>query len=237
MHRWINLSFVLLLSLGFTIAALEKSFAVPPDEDDDDSVVPVKVKVLEESLCPGCKEFIQDQLTPVYHTLGATVMTLQIIPFGNARFIASDEDPNKMILECQHGEAECDANSYEQCVALALYPYPQRYLPFLHCLYDVLSPGYSDEKIDRSLVATCAKKSALDWDSIAHCHDDEQFSTAMQWVAYNLTPDHEYVPWVEIDGVHVEMDDDDSLMFAICKAYQARGGTNPHCATVLLSSI
>jgi interferon gamma-inducible protein 30 len=195
------------------------------------AAAPVKVKVLDEALCSGCKEFVQKSLAPAYELLGATVIELQVIPFGNARYVANEDDPNETVLECQHGEAECDANSFEQCVSLHLYPYPQRYLPFIHCLYDELPMAYSDELIDRSIYASCAKKSALDWNSIAACHDDPTRATALQQIAYALTSkDHQYVPWVEIEGAHAEMESDDSFLEAVCAAYLKKGGCHPACA-------
>ena len=195
-------------------------------------VRPVKVKILEEALCPGCKQFVTETLTPVYHKLGATVIDLQVVPFGNARYLPSKEDPDKLVLECQHGEAECDANSFEQCVSLMLYPYPQRYLPFLDCLYDKLPIGHSEKKIDRSIFAGCAKDAALDWKSIAECHDNDNTARALQQVASALTPDHQYVPWVEINGQHLELKENDDFIKAICQAYQEAGGSNPACDEV-----
>lgn len=170
----------------------------------------------------------------MYHKLGATVIDLQVVPFGNAEYVPSKDDPKKRVLECQHGEAECDANSFEQCVAIMLYPYPQRFLPYLHCLYDKLTPGYSDTPFDRSIFSSCAHNAALDWKSIAACHDSPETAKALQQVAYALTPDHDYVPWIEINGKHVELKDDDSFFKAVCKAYMEKGGSNPHCDQVLL---
>ena len=218
-------------SIQDTFVSAENMLRKPHEEHQPvQATAPVKVKVLDEALCSGCKEFVQKSLAPAYELLGATVIELQIIPFGNARYVASEDDPNETVLECQHGAAECDANSYEQCVSLHLYPYPQRYLPFIHCLYDELPMSYSDELIDRSIYASCAKKSALDWNSIAACHDDPNRATALQQIAYALTSkDHQYVPWVEIEGTHAEMEDDDSLLKAICAAYIKKGGSHPAC--------
>ena len=228
-------------SIGLLIATLLRVDGVPlvvsykkprdvVDKANDAGVPPVKVKILDEALCSGCKMFVDEQLSPVYEALGATVIDLQVIPFGNAEYVPDKEDPSKMILECQHGKAECDANSYEQCVSLLLYPYPQRYLPFIHCLYDELPMGYSDDLFDRSIYADCARKSALDWKAIADCHDNELQSTALQQIAFALTPDyHTYVPWIEVNGEHVEIEEDDSLLKAVCKAYQASGGKHPAC--------
>ena len=212
----------------------------PPGDDEGAaaSVPPVKVKVLDEALCGGCQEFVNEQLSPVYQSLGATVIDLQVIPFGNARYIADPKDPSKQVLDCQHGKAECDANSWEQCVAILLYPYPQRYLPYIDCLYKELPMEYSDDIFERSIFADCARQAALDFQSIAACHDNEYQAAALQQVAYSLTPDyHEYVPWIEINGQHVEIEEDNDFLKAVCKAYTESGGTHPSCETGMLASM
>lgn len=225
-------------SILFVDAAPLVSFRMPTRDDDvtqktTGAVKPVKVKILDEALCSGCKMFVDEQLSPVYETLGATVIDLQVIPFGNAEYIPDEQDASKMNLACQHGAAECDANSYEQCVSLLLYPYPQRYLPFIHCLYDELPMGYSDELFDRSIFAECARHSALDWNAISECHDNDLQSSALQQIAFALTPSyHEYVPWIEVNGEHVEIEDDDSFLKAVCSAYAENGGSHPACDDV-----
>ena len=131
---------------------------------------------------------MQEDLAPAYEKLGATVMDLQVVPFGNAEYVPKKDGSKNLVLKCQHGEAECDANSFEQCVALMLYPYAPRYLPFLQCLNEQLPTGYSDEDLDRNIYSGCAKQAALDWESIAACHDSKDTAKAMQQVANALTP-------------------------------------------------
>jgi hypothetical protein len=114
-----------------------------------------------------------------------------------------------------------------------LYPYAPRYLPFLQCLNEQLPTGYSDEDLDRNIYSGCAKQAALDWESIAACHDSKDTAKAMQQVANALTPDHDYVPWIEINGKHVELKDDEDFFKAVCKAYAESGGSNPHCSDIL----
>ena len=98
--------------------------------------------------------------------------------------------------------------------------------------------AYSDELIDRSIYASCAKKSALDWKSIAACHDDPTRATALQQIAYALTSkDHQYVPWVEIEGEHAEMETDDSFVKAVCAAYVKKGGSHPACEQEEVSTV
>lgn len=69
----------------------------------DNSIV---LDVYIESLCIDSKRFILDQLIPVYQALGSSVVKLNLVIFGNAQISTLDN----AIIQCQHGEAECDAN-------------------------------------------------------------------------------------------------------------------------------
>jgi len=188
----------------------------------------VLVQVYDEALCGGCHEFILNQLIPVYAELTETVLDVEVVPFGNAK-IKDPADP--ATLQCQHGVAECDANSYQQCAA-ALYPTARRYLPFVACLYETLPMGHADEPFDATVFATCAVQSVLDWSSLQACHDDPDQAWLLQLDAQAKTPtDHQYVPWILVDGQHYALEDPDvgDFLSVVCAAYQAKGGTHPAC--------
>lgn len=195
----------------------------------------VKVRIFTEAMCSDCKQFMEGPFSNVLDALGPSVMEVQIVPFGNAKFVSQDNGKgDELVVQCQHGVAECDGNSYEQCVILQLYPYAQRYLPFLHCLYDVLPMGYNDELLDRNIIANCSRASELDWTDISACHDDENQVAVLQKKAKSLTPHnhlHKDVPWIEVNGRHVERTDDDEMFFfkAVCNAYVSNGGSHPSC--------
>jgi len=209
--------------------SISKYFRLPHSK-----IPPIPVVVLIESLCIDCKHFVEGQLSTVFKSLGPTVMDLKIVPFGNAHYAFDDND--KEYLECQHGPAECDANLYEQCVTLLLYPNSQRSLPFLRCTFNKLPMGKREKLYERKIFASCANRAALDWASIAACHDDEEQARSMQKMAAGLTPAyHRGVPWVEVQGQHVEVPDDDTtaLLRAVCHAYKAAGGSHPACTSSL----
>ena len=195
----------------------------------------VSVQVYDEALCIGCQEFILNDLVPTFELLGETVMDLQIVPFGNAQ-IADENDPTS--LQCQHDAAECDANSYQQCAA-TLYPIASRYLPFIACCYENLEMGHFHQLFPTAIFADCARRSALDWASIQQCHDDNDLAWQLQLDAFHATPaDHEYVPWIVIDGAHYEMDDEaDAFFKAICIAYVAKGGHHTACSDVMATTV
>jgi len=187
---------------------------------------PKKVKVVAavESLCIGCKGFMNEQLFPTFQLLGSRVMDLHVVVYGNSLI-----DWKAKQVTCQHGPAECDANTYEQC-AIDLYPYPERYLGYLLCLDNSLEMGFRKEPFPSSIFAECARQQALDFESIKACHDDDQRAWQLQKQAAARTPaNHTYVPWIEINGVHAMDEDNDTLLDVVCKAYKQSGGSHPAC--------
>lgn len=111
---------------------------------------PISVDVMAESLCIDCQRFFTKSLVPTYRTLGPSVMNLRVVPYGNSRM-----DPDQKTVTCQHGEAECDANVWEQC-AVDQYP-PTVYMDFFECLESgVLPMGHRDERFDESVFEQCA---------------------------------------------------------------------------------
>ena len=51
----------------------------------DINAEPVSFGLYYESLCPGCRQFIKDQLYKTYLGLGESVMNITLIPYGNAK--------------------------------------------------------------------------------------------------------------------------------------------------------
>jgi interferon gamma-inducible protein 30 len=190
------------------------------------SSFPVEVLVCTEALCPDSKQFVQTQLVPVFSQLGPEVMDLQLVPFGNAH-LKSDG-----AVECQHGVGECDANVYELC-AIHMNPNPKEYLPFVDCLYNVLPMGgQHEEPLDKHIFQNCTGN--LWWSGIHACRAIPGAVRKLIQAADAATPDnHKGVPWIEIDGNHM---DEGQLDFKteICKAFVAKGGSHPACSAVLL---
>jgi interferon gamma-inducible protein 30 len=183
---------------------------------------PVKVLVCTEALCPDCEDFVLKTLVPVFQQLGPEVIDLQLIPFGNAKL----EDDGTVV--CQHGDGECDANAYELC-AIHSNPDPKDYLPFISCLAEALPMGHHDDPLDPHLFQDCADDTSLWWSRIQACRDIPQAVGELVKVAASETPaDHKYVPWIEIEGDHM---DEETLDFKteVCKAFIASGGSHPGC--------
>jgi interferon gamma-inducible protein 30 len=182
----------------------------------------VQVSVYVEALCPYCKEHFNDQLVPTYDQLGSEVMDLKVVVFGNARI-----DLTNKTLQCQHGEAECDANSYDQC-AIDIYPYPDRYLPYVTCLFNSLPMGKQIEPFSKAVFASCARHAALDANTLQQCRDDPERVWELQKQAAEMNPsDLSHVPWVELNGEYLDLEQD--LLASVCHIYTESGGSHPAC--------
>ena len=187
---------------------------------------PVVVQAFTESLCIDCKNFIEKTLLDAYHKLGPAVIDLQIVPFGNAKI-----DELEQTVSCQHGNAECDANSWEQC-AVEQYTAPV-YLEFISCLEKSLPMGHREEVFDESIFSDCSEEAGIEFSILKKCHENPLLKWMLQREYANKTPaDHTFVPWVLINGKFYDEDKDDFLE-VICNEFSIHGGSHPECASVM----
>jgi interferon gamma-inducible protein 30 len=113
------------------------------------------------------------------------------VPYGNAQI-----DMDNKVVTCQHGDTECDLNTYEQC-AIDVYPAAADYLPFIACLEGKRSLSRQPAQA----LADCSAEAGLDFAPVQECHDDEDRAWDLNVKNAGLTPaDHQYTPWVELDG-------------------------------------
>jgi len=143
-------------------------------------------------------------------------MNVTLVPFGNSRF-------NSGKLECQHGEDECKADSWEQC-AISNYPDFSQHWPFYLCVEAASkSCGEGAGKCVLGKIEGCASSSGLDFAKLSACTGNKAEANRLQHEFSKLTPsDHQYVPWVTVDGKLSK--DSDKLIKQVCKAYK---GTKP----------
>merc|ERR1740121_1663337 len=173
----------------------------------------VDVLICVEALCPDCQDYFVSQVNPIKNLLENTdVVNLTLVPFGNADINFHDET-----VTCQHGLGECDANSWEQCIINVLNPFD--YLNMIECLEEKFPTGYRDVPIDVDVIANCAELNSVDFHSIQDCYLDSYKVWELNLQAYLETPlYHDHVPWVEINGKHID-EEVDSLLSKICDAY------------------
>jgi interferon gamma-inducible protein 30 len=185
----------------------------------------VQVTVFVEALCIDSKRYFNEQLVSTYDQLGSQVMDLNIVVFGNARINLANKT-----VQCQHGEAECDANSYDQC-AVDIYPYPDRYLPYMTCLFNSLPMGRRSEPYPTAVFASCARHAALDAQVLQQCHDDPERVWELQKQTAAMNPSElNHVPWVELNGAYMDEEQTD-LLTGVCQLYIESGGLHPACGS------
>ena len=220
----------------------------------EDPPLRVRVQAYTEALCIDCFHFVLEDLIPTYQLLGDEIIDLELVPFGNAQIV----DKQSRTIQCQHGDAECDANSWEQC---AIYvtkhnldgihtsyhgsssqlntgtsPSPtELILNYFSCLESALPMGRKDEPFARNTFLDCATPSGRNMESIdrkrlEECHDNPLLSWNLQLQAAHETPeDHTFVPWVIVNGKFMDPDNE-RLLHRVCEEYKAGGGVHPGCS-------
>ena len=215
---WTLFIFVVVWSTG-----LGASLEVENGASLESGAAPVKLLVCVEALCIDSKRFMLEQLYPTYQKLGSEVIDLDLVVSGNVRM---EEDQQS--FSCQHGGAECDANTYEQC-AVHLYPHePSQSLDFVYCLFTKLRMGYRTDPFPNEPFQSCATESGMDFAALSACHDDPTNVWQLEKQAFDKTPTHNFIPFVVIDQVD-NFDVSRSLLDAVCDVYTASGGSHPAC--------
>uniref|UniRef100_A0A671PF52 Gamma-interferon-inducible lysosomal thiol reductase n=1 Tax=Sinocyclocheilus anshuiensis TaxID=1608454 RepID=A0A671PF52_9TELE len=175
-------------------------------------VPPVEITLYYESLCPGCRAFLTEQLFPTW-TLLKDIMNVNLVPFGNL--------PEENSFSCQHGEPECYASMVEACV---LHAANHAAFPVIYCMEssaDVLKSA----KPCLQLYAPFVK-----WQTIESCTRGELGHRLMHQNAVKtqaLKPAHTHVPWITFNGVRPSQ----SRAFALIVIY--RGIKPPVCTGAL----
>ena len=167
-----------------------------------------------ESLCPYCREFVNNKLWPSFKAIGE-IMNLAIVPYGNAFEIKKG---NRWKFMCQHGEEECYGNLIETC-AIHYNKNASAFMPFIYCIE-------SSNSLPRNIAHKCAKKFGLDYSQIISCvkgRVGNKLEHKMAKKTIALDPPQTYVPWVTLNGVHTESIQTaatDNLIKLICDTYQ-----------------
>lgn len=172
----------------------------------------VKVALYYESLCPGCRLFLTEMLFPTWLLLNE-IMTVDLVPYGNAK---EKPDGQKYVYECQHGEQECLGNMIETC----LLNMTEMAFPIIFCMES------STDVIKSAQSCVGLYSPQLSWDKVMGCVKGDLGNQLMHQNALQteaLSPPHNYVPWITIDGVHTEdlqNKASTSLFTLVCSMYK-----------------
>mmetsp|Transcript_10060 Transcript_10060/g.15239 ORF Transcript_10060/g.15239 Transcript_10060/m.15239 type:complete len:170 (+) Transcript_10060:236-745(+) len=142
------------------------------------------------------------------------IIDLKLVAYGNTQ---QNRDGS---FTCQHGAGECETDAMELCTQYKLSgdississgDTSLAAWPFILCMEEADgSPAMGQSCYEKNMNAT-----ALPWSTISACVADEY--EAVQTAAMKATPNHEYVPWVLVDGELLE--NTNMLEKAICDAY------------------
>lgn len=178
----------------------------------------VSLALYFESLCPDCQLFIRKQLYPTYLKVGE-IFNLTLVPYGNAEERRSGD---KWVFECQHGPKECQGNLIETC-AIALLKNISVSFPFIHCFEE--NTEKSEDPQPAAIAEKCAKSLGIDYSPIETCVSGPQGNSLEHQMAMKtnaLKPQHQYVPWVTLNGKHTEKlqrEAENNLLKLVCKYY------------------
>ncbi|TRY58949.1 hypothetical protein DNTS_033922 [Danionella cerebrum] len=174
----------------------------------------VNVSLYYESLCGGCRGFLVSQLIPTILMLGADVMNIELVPYGNAQ---EKEYQGKYVFSCQHGEDECLGNMIETCLLNKLG---------LDGLLVVFCMESAEDVLKAAQPCLQVYRPDVTWGSIMECVKGDQGNILMHENALKtnaLNPPHQYVPWITINGEHTEDLESkalNSLLNLVCSLYK-----------------
>ncbi|XP_052377338.1 gamma-interferon-inducible lysosomal thiol reductase-like [Oncorhynchus keta] len=156
----------------------------------------VEVTLYYESLCPGCRAFLTQQLFPTWAML-QDIMDVKLVPYGNAQVgLFSKWRALVLFLVFFHGS------------------FPQGILP---------SPVNME---NQSVMCLQLHIPSMMWDSVTSCVKGELGFKLMHENALKtkaLSPAKTHVPWVTINGEYTEDFQDkamSSLFNLVCKMYK-----------------
>ena len=167
----------------------------------------MKASLYYESYCGGCEYFITNELN-TFHGLAdmMAITDLKLVPYGNAHVLTRDPPT----FQCQHGEKECYGNFVQLC---AMEHNKENYWDFLIAIDE--AADYSDESVKK-----VAGETGLDGAAILECAKGTE-GPLLHLKAADKTPNHEYVPWLVINGKHIEHEKiQTTFVKEICDAYK-----------------
>lgn len=152
-----------------------------------------QITVYIESLCPDCVAYITQSFkqfnnNPSKHDLADVIL----LPFGNGH---ANKVNNTYTFVCQHGENECYGNKIETCALALLEEDVANTL--LVCIEENIVSFKKD--FDQTLAkCMCGEKEPKE---ILDCAKGNLGNELLYKVA-KKTGEHNYVPFVLVDGVH-----------------------------------
>lgn len=144
----------------------------------------------------------------------AGIIDLKLVAYGNTKENADST------WTCQHGAEECETDATELCLQYKLSNDLSSIesgdtafaaWPFILCMEE----ADGDPSKGQSCFDSTMSNSTVTWNDIKGCMEND-YDNVMK-AAKNATPNHDYVPWVLVDGN--VLDNTQLLQKAVCDAY------------------
>jgi interferon gamma-inducible protein 30 len=176
---------------------------------------PLQIVALTESLCPYCQEFIIGSFSTAINTKDIEkIANITVIPFGNAK---ETQSGGHYVFTCQHGPDECLGNAIQNCISATKDKNTAQ--KALVCLEAKKRSGSAWE----DAVTACGSELGADFSQVMTCANGPDGEMYTHQAAQNTDPNHKYVPWITVNGVHDETAEgnifDDLVTFA-CQNYK-----------------
>ena len=156
-----------------------------------------KIQVYIESLCPDCYNFIVGSFKDYYEKVkNPNLAQIEFIPYGNAKEIYN-EQTKKWEFTCQHDEPECYGNLIETC-AIQKLGRVNSYSTILCIESNIEGNGFDFDKT----LEFCFKNDQTTLNEIKECVSSDMGNLYQHQMAQKTDPNHHWVPWVVVDGVH-----------------------------------
>uniref|UniRef100_A0A6B0V8J5 Putative gamma-interferon inducible lysosomal thiol reductase n=1 Tax=Ixodes ricinus TaxID=34613 RepID=A0A6B0V8J5_IXORI len=155
----------------------------------------VSVTVIYECLCPHSQEFIRSQLLPTYKKLQDR-LHVTLLPFGKARLNQSGTTNNGATTNgviCEHGDAECEGNKIQTCVAQVAKETLQA-IEVVACMSNYKAPNSAAQK--------CVKASGVSWTMVHECvtRNGSHYVLQVAQETWKLQKNVTRVPLIAVNG-------------------------------------
>ncbi|XP_075971836.1 GILT-like protein 2 [Anticarsia gemmatalis] len=178
----------------------------------------VKIELYYECLCPYCRAFDRNHLTPTVRKLGEKYLDIHLYPYGNAETTVYDN--GTIEIECQHGVPECYGNMLHACAIDQLKPLTKA-IYYISCLMGTSQShgGSNDEAADK-----CGTQMNIDSEPIKTCAKGPKGLELAKYYGDETNKiDFHGVPHVVVNGVEYEGDD---FFHDVCEIF---AHTPPEC--------
>ncbi|CAH1394897.1 unnamed protein product [Nezara viridula] len=217
------------MALLFLLAALVGCVVAKPSSEN---VTPVEITLYYESLCPGCRIFIPNQLLPAYTDLKydyrSLISKLTLVPYG---WVAV-KNATSHDYACQHGESECEGNRLHAC-AIKYIPDQVATIEYISCL-DQLESNYLTFASSQYPIDECQDKLPEGvYSKIMSCYNSDEAWELFQNNGKKTTsffPKGGFIPYVSFNNKR-----DDELAISAFKDFrktlcEAAGVADPDCS-------